>query len=457
MGQISPLKKNMMLSVMSQAVSFFVSLVLNLVLPKFIDELQYSYWQMFLLYVSFVPLLHFGFLDGLMLRYSQYDYESLDKPLIRSQFKIFFIGEVLLSIVACFVSYCVFDGIALNIAVFISIAIVTTNLFTYTSYTFQLTNRISKYALLVIVQRVLLCVGVLLVLFLGARDATRLCVAYMITAFVTVVWGYLNNQELYFGKSLTFKQGLREVKENVFSGANLLIANLSAMLLVSGAKMFVQWHYDALLFGQVAFSFNVSNLFLTFVTAASVAVFPSIKRIDSNALSSVYLKMRRSVLPILLASMVLYFPGCEMLKMWLPAYSTSMEYLCLLMPIIVFSSKISLLSNNYLKAFRKERLMLIMNLCAVLCGFILFSLAVFYFGNVKLLLLSLVFVVAVLSTVSEVVVMRLIGKTFYASLVLEIILSSLFLFVAVQCTNVYGMGLYAVGVILYFLVEKKRR
>ena len=83
------IKKNVSLSIVAQLVSFSVSLLLNLLLPKFVSEKDYSYWQTFLLYASYVPLLHFGFLDGLMLRYSQYDYDNLDKPIIRSQFKIF--------------------------------------------------------------------------------------------------------------------------------------------------------------------------------------------------------------------------------------------------------------------------------------------------------------------------------------------------------------------------------
>ncbi len=83
------IKKNVSLTIAVQVVSFVVSLVMNLLLPKFIDEEQYSYWQTFLLYVSYVPLLHLGLLDGIMLRYSQYDYNELDKPLVRSQFTLF--------------------------------------------------------------------------------------------------------------------------------------------------------------------------------------------------------------------------------------------------------------------------------------------------------------------------------------------------------------------------------
>ena len=83
----SQIKKNIGLSIIAQIISLAVSFVMNLILPKFISEYQYALWQTYLLYIGYVGILHFGLLDGIVLRYSQYDYGELDKPRIRSQFK----------------------------------------------------------------------------------------------------------------------------------------------------------------------------------------------------------------------------------------------------------------------------------------------------------------------------------------------------------------------------------
>ena len=88
---------NVIISLTVQIVSLAVGFVLNLVVPKFIDEYQYSYWQTYLLYVGYVGVLHFGLLDGLVLRYSQYDYEEIDKEAVRSQFKVLFFFTMTLS------------------------------------------------------------------------------------------------------------------------------------------------------------------------------------------------------------------------------------------------------------------------------------------------------------------------------------------------------------------------
>ena len=36
-----------------------------------------------------------------------------------------------------------------------------------------------------------------------------------------------------------------------------MLANWSAMLIVGGAKMIIQWHWDELVFGKVSFAFSV--------------------------------------------------------------------------------------------------------------------------------------------------------------------------------------------------------
>ncbi len=401
------IKRNVFLTLSVQVVSFLVSLVLNLLLPKFIDQYEYSFWQTFLLYVSFVPFFHFGFLDGIMLRYSHFDYDALNKPLMRSQVRIFLFAEILLALIVVFFAFCYTDYLRL-ILIFVGVAVVTTNFFTYQSYLFQLTNRISKYATLVLILRLSLGLGVVIGLLMGISHFYELCFVYFAAHLIAIIWGLIKNDKLIFGESESMKVGWNEVKENVFSGAQLLVANLSAMLLIGGAKMFVQLNFDPLVFGQVAFSFNVSNLFLTFVTAASIAIFPSLKRMDDNHIPELYLKIRRSITPLLFVALLSYFPGYYILGLWLPNYHSSLTYLGVLMPLIIYTSRVTLLTNNYLKAYRKERTMLKINVVCLFVAFIMFAIATYLFNSIMLLLFSLIIVVIIHSTLSEFVVMKLI-------------------------------------------------
>ena len=92
--------KNLVFSVLAQISSLVISFLFGLVVPKFIDEYQYAYWQTYALYVSYVGLLHFGIIDGLVLRYSQFDYDQLDRKTVRGQFNILFFTDVALAVLA---------------------------------------------------------------------------------------------------------------------------------------------------------------------------------------------------------------------------------------------------------------------------------------------------------------------------------------------------------------------
>ena len=415
--------KNVTLSLVAQAVSLLIGFLLGLVVPKFIGEYQYAYWRTFVLYVGYVGVLHFGLLDGIVLRYSQYDYDELDKKRIRSQFQALLFFNLFLTFVVSMVALAFCEDVTKKIVILVACGIITKNFFTYTSYTFQITNRINQYALLVIAQRLIYGVIVAVLLLVGVEDFYWDCIAELAGDVISSLAATAFNKGLYFGKSLTVKETLQEVKQNVSSGVILLFANWSAMLLVSGAQMVTGWRWDELVFGKLSFAFSLTNLFLTFVVAIGVVLFPALKRLDPNELPSFYTKIRKVLSPLLLVALALYFPACAILEKWLPKYTSSLAYLGVMLPLVVYSSKVSLLTNNYLKAYRKEKTMLFINLLSAAFGVVAFLLCAYVFDSLKALLVCIVLTIALNSVWSEIVVMKVMKVRIVKDFILELTVS----------------------------------
>lgn len=447
--------KNIVISLIAQIVSLAVSFIVNLIVPKFIDEYQYGYWQTYILYVSYVGLLHFGLLDGIVLRYSQYDYEELDKQRIRSQFKVLLIITSAMAVVTSLMACIVLDKLYSQIAVFVAIGILTKNLVTYTSYTFQITNRINKYALLTIINRLVFGV-VVCVLLRWAKDFYWYCIADLLGDIITIFLGSIFNKGLYFGKSLGIAESIKETRLNISSGIMLLIANWSSMLIVGGAKMIVQWRWDELLFGKVSFAFSLTNLFLTFVTAISVVLFPSLKRLDEKELPSLYKNIRNVLSPILFFAMLFYFPGCWLLQLWLPAYTESLTYLGVLLPIIIYSSKVTLLTNTYLKAYRKEKQMLVINLCTAFVGMVVFLICAYLFNSLTALLVSIVLTIMLNSVISEIFVLKTIKVKIVKDFIVEAIMTVAFI-IAVYYFSLWWAALAYFCVFIIYCILNKRK
>ena len=443
------------MSVSAQAISLIVSFVINLVVPKVIDEYQYAYWQSYLLYISYVGLLHFGLLDGIVLRYSQFDYDELDKPRIRSQFAVLLVTDAALAALTIISAALTAGGVTKTVIILVALGIVTRNVFTYTSYSFQITNRINRYATLIVSQRVFYGVGIVVLLACGIKEFYWFCVIDLCADLFGILLGSVFNKGLYFGRLIEFKEILKETGTNVSSGILLLIANWASQFMTGSAKMIVQFRWDALMFGKVTFAFSVSNLFLNFVAAISVVLFPSLKRMDQEELPRVYKSIRGIISPVLFVVLILYFPGCWILKMWLPKYTASLRYLGILLPIIVFSSKVSLLTNNYLKAYRQERKMLYINVASMAGGVLIYLLCGYVFNSLPLLLISLVLVIMVRSIVSEIVVMQIIDIRFYKEFIVETVMTMAFMLIANYMELLPGAAVYLVLLAAYCVINRK--
>lgn len=451
------LASNVLISVGAQIISLLVSVILNLFVPKFIDEMQYSYWQTYILYISNVVVLHFGLLDGLLLRYSQFDYEELDKPRIRSQFQLLLIITGAIALACCIIAFVVTQDEMRILLILIAVGIITKNLVLYSSYTFQITNRINKYAVLIIAQKLVYGFIVVALLILRVNDFYWYCMADLIGDAAAIVLSAIINRGMYFGRTVRLKETVQEAGLNISSGIILMLANWSAALIVSGAKMIVQWRWRMLLFGKVSFAFSVTNIFLTFVTAVSVVLFPSLRRMEQDKLPEMYKNIRNILSPLLFIAMLLYFPGCWLLELWLPAYTKSLAYLGILLPMIVFSSKVSLLTNNYLKAYRKERAMLAVNALSVALGVIAFTIIAYVFGNLNALLICIVAVIIFNSVVSEIIVMRTIRVRVVKDFFIEIAMSAGFIAIVTSphLTRWWGCLVYAGVLAVYCLLNYK--
>lgn len=447
--------KNVIFSIIAQIISLAVSFVLTLIVPKFIDEFQYSYWQMYVLYVGYVGVLHFGLLDGIVLKYSKYDYDELDKNKIRSQLFIMLAFTSIIAFGAIIVSSIVLNFPNKIIFVFVAIGIITKNLGTYSSYIFQITNRINKYVILTISQRLIYGVSVVLFLVLRLNDFYWYCLADLIGDLVGITIGIVFNKQLFFGKPIKPIEAFKELKINISSGIILMMANWSAMLMIGGAKMIIQWRWDELLFGKVSFAFSVSNVFLVFVTAISVVLFPSLQRVEKDKLPSMYKSIRSILSPLLFFVMIFYFVGCWILNMWLPQYSASLQYLGILLPIIIFSSKVSLLTNNYLKVYRKEKMMLLANVLSIVYGALLFVLCAYVLNNLYALLVCVVLIIMFNSVLSEIFVMKTIHVKIIKDFIAEGVMTVGFILCASLLSLWVGCAVYVGLFIAYAALNYK--
>lgn len=449
------LAKNVVLSVAAQFVSILVSVILGFVVPKFIPEADYADWQKFVLWLGYVGVLPLGLLDGIILRYAQYDYADLEKPRMRTLFTALLGWMTLLSAAGCVLSLTLLGGTDRAVFFLVSVGILTSNLYAYNCYLFQITNRISLYILITLTQRVIYAVVIVLCLALGVGDFRWYCMAELLGQVVAFLFGIYSNRTCYLGKMLPRREGAREIRDTVSAGFLLMTANFTANLMVGGAKMIVDWHWDKLTFGQVAYSFSAVNLFLNFATAISIVLFPFLKRLREEELPQLYGTIRGAMSPLLFAALLFYFPLRWILSLWLPQYNDAVMYLGMVLPLMVFSSKVSLLTNNYMKVYRKEGLMLYINVGCMLLGIGLFTVGALLLDSIDFILISVVLCMMLRSVLCEVVVGRVIGRKMAPDFLSELLMTAAFILSASYLKPVIGLAVYFAALLFYMFCYRK--
>ena len=87
-----------------------ISIVLTLFLPKILGVEEYSYWQLYLFYVTYTAYSSLGFCEGTYLKYGGKKFDKLKGDVMASQFWLLAIYEVGFSIVCGLLFYSFVDA-----------------------------------------------------------------------------------------------------------------------------------------------------------------------------------------------------------------------------------------------------------------------------------------------------------------------------------------------------------
>lgn len=163
--------------------------------------------------------------------------------------------------------------------------------------------------------------------------------------------------------------------------------------------------------------------------------------------------MVRNVLtPILLTALLFYFPGSYLLENWLPKYRNSVMLAGVLLPIIIYSTRMSLLTNNYFKAYRLEQRLLQINIISILLELFCLYFSHLFFQNILFVLLLTVLVTVFKSIWSEITIEKIIKAKLRIELILELVILIIFVLSNVFLSSTLAFVVYGVTLSLYLVI-----
>ncbi len=449
--------KNISYSFSANLISLLISVFMVMFVPKLLSVNDYGLWQLFLFYSSYLGFLHFGWEDGIYLRYAGNRFDELNRKTFAGQFYCIILLQIVLAISISILGQVFVETsdkrLALTCAIWLAPFV---NFNSLCNFIMQITNRIKEYARLLAMERIVFFLGVLFFLVILGLNQFR----YMYSAQVFAV-ASLAAVGAYLCRSLltphfdSFGAIWQESYKNISVGIKLMLANIASMLIIGIVRYGISIGWDVATFGKVSLTLGVSNFLMVFINSVSVVFFPIVKKMDEEKRSEVYTVIRSALTFLLFAGLIGYYPVRYLLSLWLPKYADSLMYMSVLFPVCVFESKVSLLINTYLKSMRKEFLMLKINAVSVMFSLFVTIFTVGIWHNLNAVVFSIVLVYAFQCVLAEYHVTKLLGLHLRKNVLEDLLMCAVFIVSGWVFNSFLCMVMYGAAYIVFVMIHRR--
>jgi O-antigen/teichoic acid export membrane protein len=440
----------------SQILTLLLGFVTAFFIPKILNVAGYGYWNIYLFYAGYTGLFQLGLVDGIYLKYGNFEYKDLPFEIFRRVFDIlliflFLVTGLLLGAIFLFEKdpgkIYMYAMAAMNVSIGVF------GIFVMVS---QVTNRFKQYSLMTVVGKALLVASILILNFTNTFGFRALSIIDFVVKVLILLIMMVLFKELVFGKRATWREGLNESIDNIRVGISLMIANVLGMLLLGLGRFIIEQFQSVSNFGQYSFAINTTNLVMMFISSISLVIYPILKRLNKDKLAESYRSINSLLMILVFFLLLTYYPLQWLVEHYYAKYLPILNYLYIFYPIIIYQSKIQMLVNSFFKTLRKERALMVSNFLAVaLFGIVGFT-SYYYFQNIESIVWCTVLVVACWCYGSEIYITRIMNmRILRLPLLLEILVPIVFMVSVGLIGGLSGLIVYIVTFIIYFSLHAK--
>lgn len=359
------------------------SIFTGLIVPKLLGVSGYGYFKIFTLYTSYTALLHFGFIDGILLEHGADDYKVLNREAFRANSQFFILFQVIIAIMIGIIVTFIGNDSYTFIFYALAFYMVCNNVTTYYQFISQATMRFKELSFRKVLQAIM---SILIVLALASlmkiNKASRIdyriyIILYVSIMFILVVWYITTYKDITFGKRLTFKKQRKHFILYFRKGVYLTVAYQVSTLVFNMDSQFISMFFSKVTYGTYAFAYSLIQMVLTVLNAISTVLFPHIKRKSKVTALNFYPKAISYVVMLVYLSMLGYFPLKWFIGFALPEYIKSLVYFQILFPGVGLTCCITLIIFNYYKILNENKIYFLISL-GILVWTLIFTSGVFF-------------------------------------------------------------------------------
>lgn len=383
MKEISENKKNVFWVMTANLFTLFVGGLTGIILPKFVSMYTYSEYRTYTLFLDYVGIFHFGFINGIYLKYGSKDYYWLPAEKFRSYFRVLLRLEICVQISLLILGFFILKkSFIMNPLFFVCINIGFTNINCYFSLINQFTKRFQIDGKIQIISASLKMLLTTLLIFLHVDQYIVFLIGLTIINIVILLISISSAKKIVFGVYTKITQLIPEMKEIFRRGIFVNISEYVGIIILGIDSFFINIWGSYADYSVYALAVSVISLFFMCTTIISKLIFPYLMRMESDKYGLCYELLSTLVYVVSGAMLLMVYVCACIIPYFLPDYVNSLKVILILAPTIVIRSLLDLVCGNFYKVLALEKQYFINNVLAAILGIVTDAFAWIVWGNI---------------------------------------------------------------------------
>lgn len=322
------------------------SLIVGFIVPNILSIDGYASLKTFTLYVSYIGLLHFGYFDGLYIKYGGKKYEQLNFKELKGEHIFSVCLETIVMILIIFL------GVINNNVVIIlfGISILPINMSTFFKGIFQATGEFEKYTRIIKIYTIIYTISnIILALILKYDNYILYCVAIILSNFFALIFFEIRFLIKTKNVQAKFPKDFWKIMK---IGSIMLLGNIIVVGLFGIDKWFVKLFLSTDDFAYYSFAVSMLNIINTLVNAISVTFYNYL--FENNSKEKINM-LKKYLISLGGFASLAYFPLAFIVTYFIKKYIPSLDIIAITFAVFPYMILINALYVNLYKVNKNEK------------------------------------------------------------------------------------------------------
>lgn len=336
--------KNILRVLCSNIGSAAIGLISSLLFPRIMDVSEYASYQTYILYLSYITILHLGLPTGMFIKYGGKSFSEIDKSKYQGEMRL------LLIVLSAFSVIVTAGGIVMHkiVLVLVGISILPYDYAKSYLTLLQAWGNFKKYSILNFLIPAAICfIAAGIYVITGDLSGMSYIYVYMsvyIALFLLLLYELWSSWESVTEKRLITKDNIDTIK----LGLTICIGSYIGNLFHSVDKQYIRIFFEDTQFAMYSFAMSMQTIMTVFIISLSQPLYFKLAAADME--KKEYRTLKELLLTFGSLSSCAYYACSIMVKWFIPKYTDSIGVIAIFFAMFPAMSVINCLYINLYKS-----------------------------------------------------------------------------------------------------------